>query len=474
LQDASLDEYLRLSAQAHAQQTWALQDTDNGTAFQIMQDSGQDNTQTMTYDHQGLLRDGHLSTGVFEGADQNGRFQSFVDGASAEHDSIMFPDADAAIAAMQMDGKTSFDAHAGYFGSRESLGPRTASPSLPYRTVNGQANSAELSALLLPANPVPGAAESPLSLSRSSSETKLPERSRILVSNKEYPNSYLNETVFRHHLPATERYKRATGTGNQTRSAVLWEALLSARSEKGASHQKVASTWTANIHLPPPESDRADSPFELALINHNTFFYTNEPQRVNNAHHYAPEATCKDLSVFLQSQEDVAVAVHDTQRIERMHQHKQGWFRHLGKVVAYICKLPSEQREWETIRYLKFLGLSQPQQEAAFKHFVRMVEHNKETTNEPPPVVFRKWLWTCVSDVQKGEKAVRNYAENVKPVEGKAPFCNEGIHKLKCGHESRSNQTCGMNCLTYSAYPGTPFVDVRMVEIRCNECATWR
>jgi hypothetical protein len=474
LQKEHLDEYLRLTARAQPQQTWALQDTDNGTAFQTLQDSGQGNAQTTTHYPQGLLRDDHLSTDFFEGADQNDRFQSFVDGASLEHDSIMVPDADAAIAPMRMDGETGFDAHAGFLGSEDSLEPRVASPSLSSRIVNGQADSSELSALLLSSSPVLGAAESPLSLSRPSSETKSPGRSRILVSNEEHPDSYFDETVFRHHLPATGRYTREPNTGNQTRSAKLWKDLLSARSDKSASHKKLPSTWIADIHSFARENDRADSPLDLALINHDTFVDTNKPQRVNNAHHYAPESTCQDLSGFLQSQEDAAVAIHDMQYIERMHQHKKGWFRLLSKVVAYICKLPIEQREGATIQYLKFLGLSQPSQHvAAFRHFVRMVERNKETTNEPPPIVFRQWLWTCVSDVQKGEKAAKNSAENVKPVEGKAPFCNEGVHKLKCGHECRSNQTCGMNCLTYSAYSGAPFIDVRMAEIRCNQCGAW-
>jgi hypothetical protein len=231
------------------------------------------------------------------------------------------------------------------------------------------------------------------------------------------------------------------------------------------SHAVSSFIWLADIHFPHPPSDGSESPLSMDPNSQPTF--------MSNIEH---PVSAPDMLSILQSQAAAAAAAaavsHDTQEVQRIRQRKQGWLLRVGRVVADICRLPTEQREKETMRFLACLRLSQPQQEAAFKIFVRMVERNKETTKWAPLLVFSKWLSLCVLDAQKRAEAARNDAVDVETV-GKGTFCSEGIHKLKCGHECRPRQDCGMNCITFSAYPDTPLIDLRMSEIRCNECTAW-
>jgi hypothetical protein len=436
-QEAYHDEFLRLNAQAHAQHTGELEHPNGGIAFQTVQRSEQDNPQTMTRYSQDLLDDDHPPTASVDNAEQDERLQSFVN-------SVVYSDASAAVDTIQMDGGTAFDTHAGCLGTAAPDVPCQLGP-LPHEMTDSQTEAAEVSALMPSVIARLEAVETLLSLSRGGYQAKMP-------ANLD-PN--LDDTVFQHRLPGTEQREIELSAESETRSAMLLKDLRAARPYNSGLRAESPFIRPADIHFPHPPSDRSESPLNMDPNSQPTFVSTIEHP-----------VSAPDMSLFLQSR--TAAASQHVQDVERIRQRKQGWFLHVGKVVAYICRLPTEEREKETIRFLACLGLSQPQQEAAFKVFARMAERNKETTKWAPHMVFRKWLSLCVLDVQRRAKAARNDAIDVETA-GKGTFCSGGIHKLKCGHECRSNQDCGINCITFAAYPDTSLIDLRMSEIRCNE-----
>jgi hypothetical protein len=441
----NLDEFLRLNAQVYAQHTEELEHPDGRIAFQTVQEPGPDNAQAMTRYPQGLLDGDHLLTTSVDDAGHDERLQSFVN-------SVVYSDAAVAFNTSQMDGGTAFDTHTVCLGTA-ALDVPCQLGSLPHEMVDDQTETAEMFTLTPSISARLEAAETLLLPSHGGDQAEMPES---LDSN-------FDKTMSQHNLPDTEQCGIEHSIESETRSAVLLKDLRTTRPDNSASHAKFPSSWLADIHFPHPPSDGSESPLSMDRNSQSTFVSTIEHP-----------VSAPDMSSILQSQAAAAAATvsHKFQEIQRIRQRKHGWFLRVGRVVAYICRLPTEQREKETMRFLACLGLSQPQQEAAFKIFVRMVEHNKETTKRAAPSVFRKWLNHCVLDAQKRVKAARNDAVDAETV-AKGTFCSGGIHKLKCGHESRSNQDCGMNCITFSAYPDTPLINLRMVEIRCNECIAW-
>jgi hypothetical protein len=438
--EPNIDEILRLNEQAYAQQTKGLEHPDGGIAFQTVQESEHNNAQTIERYPQGLLDDDHLLTASVDDVEHDERLQSFVDG-------VVNSDA-AAFDTFQMDDGTAFDTHVSGLGTVALDEPCQLGP-LPHEMVDSQTEAAKTFALTPSAGARLEAPDTLLLLSREVCRAKMPEN---LDSN-------FDETVSQHHLPDTEQGEIAPSTESETWSAALLKDLRAARSVNRGSHAVSSFIRLADVHFPHPPSDGSESPLSMDPNNQPAFMSTIEHP-----------GSAPDLSSILQSQ--AAAVSHDIRKVQRIRQRKQGWLLRVGRIVTDICRLPTEQREKETMRFLAYLGLSQAQQEAAFKIFVRMVERNKETTKWTPILVFTKWLSLCVFDAQKRAKAARNDAINVETV-AKGTFCSGGIHKLKCGHESRSNQDCGMNCITFSAYPNTPLIDLHMSEIRCNECTAW-
>ena len=225
------------------------------------------------------------------------------------------------------------------------------------------------------------------------------------------------------------------------------------------------------------DSDRVESSLDMDGESQHNFFADAPNLELDAlAPRSAPSSPCEPfeshLSIFLDSPE--IVTVDQLQPSQPDDQPREKYIRRVSEIVVEICKLPNEQRETETKRLLTCLGLDQSQQDSAFRILKRMVVHNGETKNDALPVIFRKWLCLLVHDAQIRASATSSTTSSTfSNIKNKGPFCNDGIHKLKCGHECRSNQECGMNCVIYSAYPDTPFIDVRLSELPCDKCANW-
>lgn len=340
--------------------------------------------------------------------------------------------------------------------------------SLPRERASGQTKlSPSLSSVL-------EAAEQHFSLSRSGClETKLLEPSQVPHPNMQFSDFDFDNMAFQYILPTTEQHEMQSNISEgQVQSAALSKALSKAKSKRTAS--PIDSMSLEAMESSHSDSDTAESPLDMAGEGqHNFFADAPNLELAALAPPSAPSSPCEPfesrLSLFLDGQE--IVTAHQLQPSQPDDQPREKHIRHVSEIVVEICKLLTEQRETETKRLLTCLGLDQPQQDSAFRIFKRMVVRNEETKNDAPPLVFRKWLCLLVHDAQIRASTASSTSRNIRK---RGPFCNDGIHKLKCGHECCSNQECGINCVIYSAYPDTPFVDICMTSIPCDECGNWR
>ena len=311
-------------------------------------------------------------------------------------------------------------------------------------------------------------------------ETELSEPRQVLRPNMRYPGFDVDDVTFQNILPTTEQCDtQSKNSEGLAQSAALSKALSEARSKRIASRKEPLSTHSANLEGFNADPDRAESPLDMARIDEHDYPDARELRYVDNDYPSMLSPTSEhsemDLSSFLQSQE--TIAANQSKLIQSDPQRRQDRFIQISKIVVNIFKMPAERREKEILRLFTDLGLSSERQESAWEILRRLLAHNKETKNDALPHVFRRWLCVVIHDLQiRGDEArgvATSSFKQANPVGQKGSFCNEGIHKLKCGHDVRSNQDCGMNCVIYSAYPDTPLIDVRMSIIPCNECAGW-
>jgi hypothetical protein len=342
--------------------------------------------------------------------------------------------------------------------------------SLPRGSADGQTKlSPSLSSIL-------EAAEQHFSSRSGCLETKLLEPSQAPHPNMQFSDFDFDDMAFQHILPTTEQCEMQPNINEgQAQSAALSKALSQAKSKRTAS--PMDPMFLDAMESSHSDSDRAEFSLDTAgESQHNFFADAPNLEFAALAPPSAPSSPCEPfeshLLIFLDGQE--IVTADQLQPSQPDDQPREKYIRRVSEIVVEICKLPTEQREEETKRLLTCLGLDQPQQDSAFGIFKRMVERNEETKNYAPPVVFRKWLCILVHDAQIRASTTSSTASSTsRNIKNKGLFCNDGIHKLKCGHECRSNQECGINCVIYSTYPDTPFIDVRLSELSCDECANW-
>lgn len=369
----------------------------------------------------------------------------------------------------QFDGGIGFDAYTGSMGLKQSMPPGVAALDVPWRfdmfshgRVDGRTNAASGSFSSL---------SNPRGL-----ETTLLASSQAPEPDLQYPylDMDMDETAYQHVLPTTEKCEmQPNHSEGQAKSAALSKALSEARSKRIASLIQPLSTKSANIPGPHLDNDRFPSPPDMSQIDQHTFLDAHEVEHVDDAPQQAPNAAGEkevlDIESFLQSH-----TASQPKPIQRNHRPEQRNIHHISQIVVDICRGPRKQRESETVRLLTSLGLSPSQQQSAFKILHDLIVRNKKTKNDADPIVFRKWLCLLIYDVQIRASAANSTSKNINEAKIKGLFCKEGIHQLKCGHTSYSNEECGMNCVIFSSYPDTPIIDVRMSEIYCNECGNWR
>lgn len=388
---------------------------------------------------------------------------------------------------IQFDGGTGFAAYTGGMGSIESLQPGAATLNAPWRFGSSrhegadcQTNTAELPERPPSVSLTLDAEEPVFSLSRLRGwGTYLSTPTSAPLPDIQYPNldMDMDETAFQNVPPSTEqREMQLNNSEGQANSAALSKALSEARSKKLAKPMESRSTSSANAQSFYFDNDRAGDLLDVAQMDQHTSLNAHESEYVGDTLQHAPNSAGEpeelDIESFLESQE--AITANQPKPVQHDHRPEQKNIPYLSQIVVDICRGPRKQREKETVRLLTSLGLSQSQQKSAFDILQDMIVRNKKTKNDEDVVVFRKWLCLLIYDVQIRASAANSTSNNINEAKIKGLFCKEGSHQLKCGHTSRSNEECGMNCVIFTSYPDTPIIDVRMSEIFCNECGNWR
>ena len=387
---------------------------------------------------------------------------------------------------IQVDGGAGVDAYTGGMGVIESLQLEDPTLDMPWRlgwsrreSDHGRTNTAELPKRPPSVDSILDAAEPVFPLPRFRGwGIYVSTPSLAPLSDMQYPDLDvdMDETAFQNVLSDTEqRELQPNNSESQAKSAALCKALSEARSKKLAEPMESLSTSSANTQSSHSDNDRAGYPFDMAQIGQHTSLNAHEPDYVDDAPQHAPNSAGEseelDIESILASQE--VITAHQPKPIKHHHRPEQKHIHRISQIVVDICRGPRKQREKETVRLLTSLGLSQLEQQSAFSILQDMFIWNKKAKNHEDPVVFRKWLCLLIYDEQIRASAANSTSNNINEAKIKGLFCKEGIHLLKCGHTSRSNEECGMNCVIFSS-PDTPIIDVRMSEILCNECGNWR
>ncbi|KAK6001935.1 hypothetical protein QM012_002425 [Aureobasidium pullulans] len=247
---------------------------------------------------------------------------------------------------------------------------------------------------------------------------------------------------------------------------------------------------SANIHFSHPGSSMAESQPSLPQVDQHNSIPTNESLSSNNIPYTVSrqpatlpsststpgQATSTSFDVDQQQNSESDIERY-LDRVKGINQADHKWIRRILELMDNIYKLPPGQRGNRLRDVVKCLGLNQQERDHALQVLGRRLGPNHEGAKDR--YMITKWLILLFHHVQDKAMKARNsakIAEKVEPevaeqIQKMAPFCREGLHKLKCGHYRATHEECGMSCYGRSTFPDKPLTfDVRMSEIVCFKC----